>query len=102
MTTNEEFKKREKKLRSTRYKQNRKRRVVLPRAEWLKLRYQAFKEYGNQCKCCGAGPKQAVLHVDHIKPKSLYPELALTLSNLQILCEACNLGKSNRDTTDWR
>jgi 5-methylcytosine-specific restriction endonuclease McrA len=28
--------------------------------------------------------------------------LELTLSNLQVLCEDCNLGKSNTDATDWR
>jgi len=43
-----------------------------------------------------------VLHVDHIKPRSKYPELSLTFSNLQILCEDCNFGKSNIDQTDWR
>jgi 5-methylcytosine-specific restriction endonuclease McrA len=26
----------------------------------------------------------------------------LRLDNLQVLCEPCNLGKSNRDETDWR
>jgi 5-methylcytosine-specific restriction endonuclease McrA len=43
-----------------------------------------------------------VIHVDHIKPRSLYPELALEFSNLQVLCMDCNQGKSNRDFTDWR
>jgi hypothetical protein len=26
----------------------------------------------------------------------------LDINNLQVLCEACNIGKTNRDTTDWR
>jgi 5-methylcytosine-specific restriction endonuclease McrA len=43
-----------------------------------------------------------VMHVDHIKPRSKYPHLALRESNLQVLCEACNLGKGNWDETDWR
>lgn len=43
-----------------------------------------------------------VMHVDHIKPKSLHPELKYELSNLQVLCEDCNIGKSNLDDTDWR
>lgn len=71
--------------------------------EWRSLRYSAFEQYGNYCCCCGRSPKDGVvLHVDHIKPRSLFPELALELDNLQILCEECNLGKSNRFATDWR
>lgn len=70
--------------------------------EWMRLRYQAIKQYGNKCKACGRGPNNGVvIHVDHIKPRSVFPELSLTLSNLQILCEECNLGKSNIHFTDW-
>jgi hypothetical protein len=43
--------------------------------------------------CCYSTTKP--LHVDHIKPVSKYPELKLEFDNLQILCENCNLGKSN-------
>lgn len=42
------------------------------------------------------------LHVDHIKPISRAPDLALNINNLQILCKDCNLGKGNRDKKDWR
>ncbi|WP_409013867.1 HNH endonuclease [Dyadobacter sp. CY356] len=49
--------------------------------------------------CCG---KYGELHVDHVKPRSNYPKLALKLTNLQILCRACNLGKSNCFNDDWR
>lgn len=70
---------------------------------WLKLRSKAFELYGNKCSCCGSSPENgAMLHVDHIKPKSLYPELALDIENLQILCERCNIGKSNLSETQWR
>lgn len=70
---------------------------------WRALRYQALKLYTPVCCLCGLDRNNgAVLHVDHIKPKSLYPELQWDLNNLQILCEDCNLGKSNFDTTDWR
>lgn len=71
--------------------------------EWRALRYQALLRATGKCECCGAGKANgAVLHVDHIKPRSKYPALELVLENLQVLCEACNLGKSNRDETDWR
>lgn len=69
---------------------------------WKILRYQAFEKYGNRCQCCGATPADGVkMHVDHIKPKSTHPELALDLNNLQILCEDCNVGKINQWDTDW-
>ncbi len=71
--------------------------------EWRKLRYEALVKHGNSCMVCGASPMDGiVIHVDHIKPRSLHPELALKLDNLQILCKDCNLGKSNIDDTDWR
>lgn len=70
---------------------------------WRNLRYKALKKYGAICHCCNVSRKQGkVMHVDHIKPRSKYPLLELRLDNLQILCEDCNLGKSNTDETDWR
>jgi 5-methylcytosine-specific restriction endonuclease McrA len=42
------------------------------------------------------------MHVDHIKPRSRFPHLELSLDNLQVLCAACNVGKGNRDEIDWR
>ena len=70
--------------------------------EWLELRYKALTTYGAVCQCCGATAASTQLHVDHILPKSKYPEKALEISNLQILCRECNVGKSNKDNTDWR
>lgn len=71
--------------------------------EWRALRYKALELNGGACQCCGRSRKHGVvLHVDHIKPRSKYPELQLALDNLQILCEDCNLGKSNKFATDWR
>lgn len=71
--------------------------------EWRELRYKALVMYGPICQCCGAtrGPG-VVLHVDHVKPRSKFPALQLELANLQILCADCNIGKSNKDQTDWR
>lgn len=71
--------------------------------EWKALRYKALVKYGNRCMACGRAPKdRVIIHVDHILPRSTYPEHALTLKNLQILCEDCNISKSNKDETDWR
>jgi len=71
--------------------------------EWRKVRMMALKNYGPKCMCCGATPATgAVMNVDHIKPRKLFPALALDINNLQILCSVCNHGKGNWDTTDWR
>ncbi len=71
--------------------------------KWRQLRMVAIKQYGPKCQCCGASTETgAVINVDHIKPRRLFPELALDLDNLQILCHECNHGKGNWDQTDWR
>lgn len=71
--------------------------------EWRKLRMEALKKYGPKCMCCGATPKTGgVMNVDHIKPRKLFPHLALDINNLQVLCHECNHGKGNWDMTDWR
>ena len=49
------------------------------------------------CRMCGASPAKdpaVTLHVDHIVPWSMGG--ATTAQNLQTLCAACNIGKSNR------
>lgn len=71
--------------------------------EWRRVRMEAIKKYGPVCMCCGATKDTgAVINVDHIKPRKLFPQLALSLENLQILCHECNHGKGNWDMTDWR
>ena len=72
--------------------------------EWRRLRVKVLEKYNCKCMMCGRSPKDhgIVIHVDHIKPKSLFPELKLEESNLQILCEDCNIGKSNDYITDYR
>lgn len=67
---------------------------------WQKLRYETLKKYGRKCMVCFVTNTE--LHVDHIKPVSKHPRLAFEPSNLQVLCRACNIGKSNRDEIDWR
>ena len=60
-----------------------------------KERFDILERDGFRCKVCGATADEGVkLHVDHIKPVSKggdnHP------SNLQTLCEECNLGKGDR------
>lgn len=72
--------------------------------EWYELRYRVLRVYKAKCMCCGRSPQEhgISVHVDHIKPRSKYPKLELNFDNMQVLCAACNLGKSNIDNTDWR
>ena len=71
--------------------------------EWKRARYQCLKSSGGKCECCGRGKAEnAVLSVDHIKPLRFFWELRLDQSNLQVLCNSCNMGKGFKDKTDWR
>jgi 5-methylcytosine-specific restriction endonuclease McrA len=72
-------------------------------AAWLELRQHVLDTYGARCMRCGTTPQDgAVIQVDHIRPKALFPALALVFDNLQPLCRQCNLGKGFRDMTDYR
>ncbi len=66
--------------------------------EWREIRYSVLRDTGFACKCCGRSPRKdgVRLHVDHIIPRSKSIELQLDPSNLQVLCEDCNIGKSNK------
>jgi len=72
--------------------------------EWRELRYRVLTTLGRRCMCCGATPDKngITLHVDHVKPRSKHPELALSFANLQVLCENCNMGKGNYYEHDFR
>jgi len=67
--------------------------------KWMKLRDRVFDKYGKVCLCCGSVDD---IQVDHIKPKSIYPELSYCFDNLQPLCASCNIKKSNIHSTDYR
>lgn len=70
---------------------------------WRRVRADALHHWGDApCACCNTPFNGRVKHVDHIKPRSKYPKLALVLSNLQVMCEDCNMGKGNRHEYDWR
>ena len=65
------------------------------------MRWQVFQRDGWKCVACGRGSHDgAILHVDHIIPRSKGG--TDTLDNFQTLCDKCNIGKSNRDMTDLR
>lgn len=71
--------------------------------EWRYLRYKVLAEQRGRCQLCGRSRKDgAILHCDHIVALSKDWSRRLDKSNIQVLCEECNLGKSNRDSIDWR
>ncbi len=72
--------------------------------EWRRLRFRVLEKYEGCCMLCGRSRKEhgVVIHVDHIKPRSKHPNLSLVFENLQILCDDCNLGKSNKSMVDYR
>jgi 5-methylcytosine-specific restriction endonuclease McrA len=71
---------------------------------WRRVRYAVLERDGARCVCCGRTPQKhgVIVHVDHVKPRSVEPKLELDPTNLQVLCEDCNLGKEADYSTDWR
>lgn len=72
----------------------------LKSVEWKELRIKAFQCFDKKCMKCGY--TKGRMNVDHIKPRKFFPELALTFSNLQILCSRCNKKKGNLNQDDFR
>lgn len=86
---------------SHRWKTVRYKAIVLNMKKYKKLSKGEIK-YGMCVSCHHAFSRTDSKHGDHIKPRSKYPELALILSNIQILCAICNPGKGAHDETNWR
>lgn len=77
--------------------------------DWRTLRMKVIKKYGRRCMCCGSTPGDVDtsgapvrIVVDHIKPIATVWQMRLVPSNLQILCDECNMGKGAWDETDHR
>jgi|GEM_PF-3960560 len=69
---------------------------------WWQIRGEVLRYSPRICAACGCALSwRKRLHVDHIKPRSKYPELRYLKANLQILCISCNLAKSDYDGDDW-
>lgn len=76
---------------------------------WRALRYKVLAENARRnngvcrCEACGRSRRDgAVLHVDHVVPRSRDHSRELDPTNTQVLCADCNLGKSASDTLDFR
>ena len=48
------------------------------------------------CQVCGLRDEE-IMEVDHMLPKSIYPDLILDINNLQVLCPNCHRRKTIRE-----
>jgi 5-methylcytosine-specific restriction endonuclease McrA len=64
------------------------------RPEWKRTRQRVISNHCVTCSHCNRVPDNpSEVHIDHIRPRYVFPEMAFTLGNLQPLCADCNLGK---------
>ncbi len=67
--------------------------------EWQQVRKEVVREYGVVCTECGIHIENSIdVTVDHIRPRSKYPHLALEKQNLRVLCRSCNSSKGASDS----
>ena len=69
-----------------------KKTVYYSNKEWAAARKHVFARDGYHCYVCNATATQ----IDHLLPKSKYPELALNLENLKPICWNCNKSKQTK------
>ena len=58
------------------------------------------KQHKHQQGCCAScddGIQVKGSHIDHIQPLSKFPELAISMKNLRLLCPDCNTKKGSND-----
>ncbi|WP_293761469.1 HNH endonuclease signature motif containing protein [uncultured Aquitalea sp.] len=72
---------------------------------WSRIRadvISAWRQGDKRCNGCGTLIRGKRIHVDHIKPRSKHPNIRYLKSNLQVLCDRCNIHKNDYDGDDWR
>lgn len=71
---------------------------------WRRLRFEILEanERDNEGRCALCKRNDRPMEVDHVVPRSIDKKKELDKKNLQVLCEDCNRGKSNRSVTDFR
>ena len=63
---------------------------------WFRKQVFERDDYTCQTPKCGFRDKD-IMVLDHIKPKSIYPELKYEMNNLQTLCPNCHARKTNKE-----
>jgi 5-methylcytosine-specific restriction endonuclease McrA len=61
--------------------------------EWKEKQH---KRQGGYCVVCKIGIEIKGSHIDHIQPISKFPELAIDVKNLRLLCPDCNIRKGSK------
>ena len=72
--------------------------------DWKHVRMEVLLEQGRRCQCCGDSPTHSPnvkIVVDHVKSLRYNWSRRLDKSNLQVLFNCCNMGKSVNET-DFR
>lgn len=59
---------------------------------WKLLRKSVLERDAYTCRHCGS--TQGTLHIDHVKPRYIWPELTWEPSNIVTLCKPCHLKKT--------
>jgi len=67
---------------------------------WQTIRRMALRRDDYTCQRCGLR-EPSIMVVDHIKPKSIFPELLLVLENLEVLCPNDHARKSVLDEKQY-
>lgn len=66
-------------------------------SEWRLLRQKIIDQQGRICQECNCPIVEDYdLTVDHINPRSKFPDQSLDVTNLRVLCRSCNAKKGNR------
>ena len=65
-------------------------------AEWKLLREQIMNQHQNVCRMCNRVLDRSEITIDHIMPRSKFPDLPLVANNMQVLCRPCNSSKGAR------
>jgi 5-methylcytosine-specific restriction endonuclease McrA len=71
-------------------KKPKKKKRLYTHEEWQLARAETFASHGRICYLCKIAE---ATQVDHVRPKSKFPELALVRSNLRPVCWPCNKRK---------
>lgn len=61
---------------------------------------QQYNLQAGRCMDCQKSISLKGSHIDHIKPLSRHPSLAIAPENLRILCADCNLSKGRKDVME--
>lgn len=71
--------------------------ILKPNGQWVRATDILKEHYDKPCPKCDRIMYKGFASIDHIKPKSKYPELIFEYSNLEVICLTCNNEK--RDDT---